>query len=98
MRRTLQLAEVLKNGDPRVLLQLDVAKDTLLTVAQPTRTLETLQLYTGLNTEDIRKDLSEKARILKWMVKQNITDVHQIGVLMAKYYSGQLLVDDVIKA
>lgn len=98
LRRTLQLAEVLKNGDPRVLLQLDVAKDTLLTVAQPTRTLETLQLYTGLNTEDIRKDLSEKARILKWMVKQNITDVHQIGVLMAKYYSGQLLVDDVIKA
>ncbi|MEK6967593.1 MAG: ATPase, T2SS/T4P/T4SS family [Nanoarchaeota archaeon] len=98
LRRTLQLAEILQNGDPRVLLQLDVAHDQLVTVNQPTRTLETLQLYTGLTVEDIRKDLSQKARILRWMVKQNITDVHQIGMLMAKYYAGKLLVDDVIKA
>ena len=98
LRRTLQLAEILQNGDPRVLLQLDVAHDQLLTVNQPTRTLETLQLYTGMNVDEIRRDLSEKARILMWLVKQNITDVHQIGMLMAKYYSGKLLVDDIIKA
>ncbi len=98
LRRTLQLAEVLQNGDARVLLQLDVAHDKLLSVNQPTRTLDTLQLYTGMNVEEIRADLAQKARVLRWLIKENITDVHQIGLLMAKYYAGKLLVNDVIKA
>jgi len=89
-RRTLQIAELDKNGDAKVLMQLDVVQDKLLKVAEAKRTLDTLYLYTGLTPAEIKKDLAEKASILKWLISENITDVHQIGLLMAKYYSGKL--------
>ncbi len=85
-RRTLQLAELDENGDPHVLMQLDVARDKLNTVSQPRRTLETLELYTGMNPAEIQKDIEQKVRILKYFVKNDITDVHKIGLLVARYY------------
>ena len=95
-RRTLQLAEITAAGEGSVLMQLDVASDKLIPVNQPSRTLETLQLYTGMTVDEIRKDLGEKAQILKWLVKKDITDVHQIGLIVAKYYAGKI--GEVIKA
>jgi hypothetical protein len=47
-------------------------------------------LYTGLNEEDIASDLQEKTDILRWLVAKKIDDVHQIGLLMARFYSGKL--------
>ena len=88
-RRTLQLAEIQTNGDAKVIIQLDVLKDKLVQIAPPGRVLETLGLYTGLNPDEIGKDLQEKAQILKWLVSQQITDVHKIGLIMAKYYTGK---------
>ncbi len=90
LRRTLQFAEIEPNGDAKVIIQLDVAKDKLSQIAAPKRLLDTLGLYTGLTADEIGKDLQEKARLLKWLVTQNITDVHQIGLIMSKYYSGKL--------
>ncbi len=89
-RRTLQLAEIQKDGDASVLMQLDIMKDTLLKAAEPKRTLETLNLYTGLTPAEIRKDILGKTAILRWLVADNISDVHQIGIIMSKYYSGKL--------
>jgi len=89
-RRTLQVAEIDKNGNSKVLIQLDVVKDELFKVAEAKRTLETLQLYTGMTPSEVKKDLEEKTAILKWFVSENITDVHQIGLIMSKYYAGKL--------
>jgi archaeal flagellar protein FlaI len=91
-RRTLQVAEMDKNGDSKVLIQLDVVKDELLKVAEAKRILETLYLYTGMTPAEMKKDLQEKASVLKWLVSENITNVHQIGIIMSKYYSGKLRV------
>lgn len=88
-RRTLQLAEVTQEGDPRVLMQLDVPKDKLVNVREPKRILDTLQLYTGMTPAEVKKNLDEKIGILKWMVRRNIVDVHRIGAIMAKYYIGE---------
>jgi len=73
-----------------VLIQLDVVKDKLLKVAEAKRTMETLYLYTGMTPAEMRTDLEEKTSVLKWLVSENITDVHQIGLVMSKYYSGKL--------
>lgn len=89
-RRTLQLAEVTHEGDPRVLMQLDVHKDKLVKVREAKRILETLNLYTGMSPAEVKKDLDEKIEILKWMTKHNIVDVHKIGEIMSKYYVGEL--------
>lgn len=89
-RRTLQLAEVLPTGDPDVFMQLDVHSDMLKKLKDPKRTYETLNLYTGLTDAEINKDIAEKIEVLKALVKKNITDVNQIGLVMARYYTNKL--------
>src|SRR3989344_3482552 len=46
-RRTLQIAEILPNGDSRTLMQLNPIKDVLEFVNEPAAIIETLNLYTG---------------------------------------------------
>ena len=89
-RRTLQLAEIDREGNPNVLMQLDVVKDQLLKAAEAKRTMDTLFLYTGMTPSEMKRDIEEKTSVLRWLVSENITDVHQIGLVMSKYYSGKL--------
>ena len=86
----MQIAELTDAGDPNVIMQLDVPKDKLKTVNKMKRTISTLHLYTGLTEAEINKDLSEKRTILKWLVDNDINHVHDIGVVMAKYYLGEV--------
>ena len=85
-RRTLQIGEVLPGGDARILMQLNAQKDTLEKINEPSASLETINLYTGLSKEGIREDINNKVEILKWMVKKNIDDIHKVGLIMSKYY------------
>ena len=85
-RRTLQIGEVMHNGDAKPIMQLDIVKDTLEKISDPTGIFETLKLYIGLSKEDVEKDISEKIGILKWMVRNNITDINKIGTIMSRYY------------
>lgn len=88
-RRTLQIAEVQEAGDENVLFQLDIVKDNLAQIKEAKRIYDTLSLYTGLSTAEVNKDLEEKIRILKWFVKEDMSDVHQIGLVIARYYTGK---------
>ncbi len=90
LRRTMQLAEIDDNGDARVLMQLDVQKDALQKLNEPKRLYETLSLYTGMTQKEIMDSLDEKTKILKWFVKNDLTDVHQLGLLVSKHYTGSL--------
>lgn len=90
LRRTFQIAEILEKGDYNVLMQLDMQKDQLVPVSQSMRLVNTLRLYTGMGPQEIRKSIEEKMEILRWLVKHNVVDVHQIGVIVAKYYRGKL--------
>lgn len=85
-RRTLQIAEILPNGDARVLMQLNPVKDTLEVINEPLAIVETLNLYTGLSKSEIYADIQSKIAILKWMTGRNICDVDKIGLIMSKYY------------
>ena len=85
-RRTLQIGEVLHNGDAKTIMQLNVLKDVMEDVSEPSTIYETMNLYTGLTKEDILKDINEKIKVLKFMVENNMTDLNKIGLLMSKYY------------
>jgi len=89
-RRTLQVAEVLPTGDPNVLLQLDAQRDELKQINESKVLTDTINLYTGLTPDEIKADINNKINILKWLVKNNITNIHQIGLIFAKYYSKKL--------
>lgn len=85
-RRTLQIAEVLPNGDARVLMQLNPVRDVLEIVNEPLAIVETINLYTGLSRSEMHMDLQSKIGILKWVVSRNITDVNRMGFIMSRYY------------
>lgn len=92
-RRTLQLAEITGNGDPKVILQLNVQKDSLEKMDESETMMERLELYTGMTKHEIENDLQQKQKILKWMVEKGIENVHEIGMVMSKYYIGLLKLD-----
>ena len=85
-RRTLQIAEVLPDGDAKVLMQLNPVRDVLEIINEPLAIIETLNLYTGLSKPEIYADIQSKIAILKWMVSRNVIDVNKIGLIMSRYY------------
>ena len=89
-RRTLQIAEILPSGDPNVILQLNAHDDILEKMNESQVIFERLELYTGLNKEEIIKDLGKKREILDWMLDHNIENLELIGKIMSQYYMGVL--------
>jgi len=92
-RRTLQIAELLPNSEPRLLMQMDSQKDELEIINEPSVIFDTINLYTGLTVDQIKEDLANKTKILKIMVKKNINDVNSIGLIMSKYYRNKPIKD-----
>ncbi|MFT4310562.1 MAG: type II/IV secretion system ATPase subunit [Candidatus Woesearchaeota archaeon] len=89
-RRTLQVAEILPNGDPNILLQYDTKTDGMKRVNPSKVFYNVLNLFAGLQKSEVDKDLQDKVRVLQWLVKKNIRNVDEIGVVVAKYYRGIL--------
>ncbi len=89
-RRTLQIAEILPDGEPKVLMRYNAQKDIVEKLAESEVVVDRLELYTGMTKDEIQFDLQQKVRILKWMIAKNIEDVNKIGLIIAKYYTGRL--------
>jgi flagellar protein FlaI len=92
-RRTLQIAEVLPNGDANVLLQLDAKDDTLEKANDSQVLLKRLELYTGMDKKDIENDITEKRKVLEWLMKNDIEGLDKIGQNMTLYYMGRLQIE-----
>jgi flagellar protein FlaI len=89
-RRSFQIAEVTHEGDARVLYQHDVKTDTFIQVNEWGRLMETLELYTGLSPEALKKDIEHKKQLLNYLVQNNINDVDKLGLFFSRYYTGRL--------
>jgi len=44
-------------------------------------------LYGGYTGEEMEKEIEEKARVLRWMAANKITDVDTCGYLVSTYYN-----------
>ncbi len=88
-RKTFQIAEILPDAEPKVLIQLDIRKGLLKKVANSTVLLKTVELFTGFTKNELTKSLREKEAILKWLVKNNINTVDSVGRVMAEYYTNK---------
>jgi len=87
VRKTFQISEILPNSETNVLIQLDIRSGNLRNINKSRSLLNTIQTFTGLNSQEIIKSLKEKEHILKWLVKQNINTVDSVGKVMAEYYT-----------
>ncbi|MBW2964739.1 hypothetical protein KY363_04730, partial [Candidatus Woesearchaeota archaeon] len=89
MRRTFQVAEILPDASPNVLMQYDPKKDVLVSKAKSKSLYRTLEMFTGNSPAEIKRDLSEKELVLKYLVKQQVKDINNVGRLMAEYYTNK---------
>ncbi|MEK6841127.1 MAG: ATPase, T2SS/T4P/T4SS family, partial [Nanoarchaeota archaeon] len=97
IRRIFQVAEILRDASPNVLLQLDLRQDKILTANRSLRLMPELELQTGLTTQEINENLREKSLILNWLVKKNINEVNDIGKVVATYYTNKNALLNLIK-
>jgi flagellar protein FlaI len=88
-RRTFQLAEITPTGDYNILLQFDSKTGKMKRVNQSKTVIESLQEYTGMTGKDVDNDVNEKIKVLKYLVKQNINTVDEVGKVMAEYYTNK---------
>jgi len=87
IRRTFQIAEILPDATPNILMQFDIKKDEMNKINKSISLMDTLQLYTGYSRTEIEKDIEQKIKVLRWLVEQKISDVNQVGRIMAEYYT-----------
>jgi hypothetical protein len=85
----LEFAEVLENGDVNVNYRWDPREDKIKKVSEITRLAETIELYAGLTPKEIEEDVEEKARILEWLVKNEVTGVNEVGRIINNYYKNK---------
>ncbi len=91
-RKVIQFAEVTDNGEAHIIMQYNPLKDSADIIDSFKHITKTLKIYTGMDNAAIARDLKQKEKILKWMLKEKITDLNKIGVIMARYYRGSLVV------
>ncbi|MEM4361147.1 MAG: ATPase, T2SS/T4P/T4SS family [Candidatus Anstonellaceae archaeon] len=86
IRRTLEVAEIQKGGQPNILYRWDLRKDKLMEIGKMTTLSKTLNLYCGMTEQEIEKDIEEKALIFDWMVKKRYNSVNDVGRIISSYY------------
>ena len=94
IRKTFQIAEVLPDATPNVLMQLDIKTGNFNKVSRSKSLMHTIQMFTGYSESEINKSLREKETVLKWLVKHNINDINDVGRAIAEYYTYK---DDLMK-
>lgn len=100
-RRVFQVAEVSKSGYKRggetelganVIYAWDSEEDEINKERESTEIVEKLKLHTGMSRGEIFDNVDEKQDVLQWLVDHDITDVDQVGKIIAQYYSDEDMV------
>ena len=90
IRRTLELSEILTGGKEELevnyLYRWRPRTDKFEKVNNSIRVLEDLNLHTGMTPKEINDDLKQKQKILDWMLKNNIRDIDDVGIITKIYY------------
>lgn len=90
LRRTLEISEILPGDNKPELNRLHNWKsrtDTFEAVKAPRRYVEQINLHTGYTEKEIAQDQADKTAILKWMVKNELDKVEEVGRVMRIYYA-----------
>lgn len=96
LRRTLEISEIVAGTEgrltPKIVYRWRARKDAFDKVTEATRYYSEINLHTGMTRAEIDKDLKERAKILRWMMKKNISNIEDVGKVMSAYYSDPQLV------
>ena len=104
IRRALQIGEFVVSDEggrinvkPNMLYRWDPNKDKMVEHSPSVKLYDKLATHTGMDNNEIQKDLKQKQEILNWLVKNNIRDIHNVGQAIADYYLDKDALMDRIK-
>jgi flagellar protein FlaI len=89
IRRISQIAEFeADNNEARaqVLYRWSPEEDKMIKHSESSRFFEDINRHTGMSDTDIKKDLSEKRKILSWLLDNKIRSLTEFGNIMNHYY------------
>ena len=90
IRRVYEVAEVpyatLKSIEKiSILYKWEPSSDEILLNKDSRKAIGKLRMVTGLNDDEIRKEIDNRKKILKYMVKKNINEVNRVGKFISEY-------------
>jgi flagellar protein FlaI len=98
-RRVFEVAEITKSGYKRgsqsmglganVIYGWESESDDIVKKRESDSIMDKLKMHTGMEREEIYDNIDDKQMVLQWMVDKGITDVNEVGMLIAEYYSDQ---------
>lgn len=86
VRRTLEFAEVGKNGKLNTVYRWDSKRDATIKSGRLDKMASTIELYSGLTDKEIDSEIAEKVQVLNWMVKNGYEAVNEVGAIVSNYY------------
>ena len=97
IRRTLEFAEVVKTLKPdggitareHVTHRWNLKDDKINKIGELTSLAQTLNLYAGMTYREIQAELSEKQKVLDYLLKNGVKTTDEVGIIIAEYYRDQ---------
>lgn len=89
IRRVLQVAEFdVQNNDAKanILYRWSAEEDKMIPHSESSNFFEKIERVTGMSQSEISKDLDEKKKILSWLMKHEIRNLHDVGTVTSYYY------------
>jgi len=86
-RGTFQIAEFDSKGNFNLLYQRDFKTDEMKKVNESKVLVNKICMFSSMTPETLKQDLDGKAKVLKWIVKQKINQVNDIGIVISDYYT-----------
>ncbi len=88
IRRLFQISEIVPFISEKVndLFKWNPAKDEIERANKSLRIEEEYANFIGLTKQELEQDLNEKIQILKYLVKNDISDIETIGKIINEYY------------
>ena len=96
-RRVFEVAEITKSGYKRgsqsmslganVIYGWNSDNDEIEKRRESDNIMDELKMHTGMDREEIYDNIADKEKVLDWMIEKNVTDVNEVGMLIAEYYS-----------
>jgi len=82
---------------PSILYKWEPRTDTVRPATEDVSIYEKVGSHTGLSTDEVKKDLELKKKVLDWMVKYAVRQVEDVGKVMNRYYVDKDSVIEVVE-
>jgi flagellar protein FlaI len=101
IRRVYQVAELISKYagnkiriDPNILYR--AKPDGNILASSPSkRVFDALNMHTSMTRQEMASDIQNKIKVLKWLVKNNVNTVNEVGRIVSEYYINE---ETIIKA